>query len=109
VSYSTDNVAAPGTRFSLVLYITPAQGVHVYAPGVSGYKPIALNIAAQPGVIVRDGAQQQPYSAQHESFDGSLNLEMATIFSASAMVGNTWSRSMKSWIVARCFMAIAAS
>lgn len=49
------------------------------------------------------------YSAQHESFDGSLNLEMATIFSASAMVGNTWSTSMKSWIVARCFMAIAAS
>lgn len=49
------------------------------------------------------------YSAQQESLAGSLNLEIATIFSASAIAGNTWSRSMKSGIVARYFKAIAAS
>ncbi len=49
------------------------------------------------------------YSAQQESFAGSLNLEIATIFNASAIAGNTWSRSMKSGMVARYFMAIAAS
>ena len=49
------------------------------------------------------------YSAQQESLAGSLNLEIATIFSASAIAGNTWSRSIKSGIVARYFMAIAAS
>ncbi len=38
-------------RFAVV---DPAQGVHVYAPGVSGYKPIALRIVAQPGVLVRE-------------------------------------------------------
>jgi len=34
------------------------------------------------------------YSAQHDSFSGSLKREMATIFSASAIVGNTCSKSM---------------
>jgi len=51
--YSTDQVAAPGTHFSLVLDVTPAPHVHVYAPGVSGYKPVALTIRPQPGVIVK--------------------------------------------------------
>jgi peroxiredoxin len=52
-SFATDSTVAPGTQFSLVLDVRPAQGVHVYAPGVTGYKPIALSVAAQPGVILR--------------------------------------------------------
>ncbi len=35
------------------------------------------------------------YSAQQESLAGFLNREMATIFSASAIVGNTCNRSMR--------------
>lgn len=31
-SYATDAAAAPGTRFSLVLDITPGPQIHVYAP-----------------------------------------------------------------------------
>ena len=50
----TDQVAAPGTHFSIVLDIKPDSRVHVYAPGVTGYKPIALAIQPQPGLIVRD-------------------------------------------------------
>jgi peroxiredoxin len=55
-TYTTDHIAAPGTHFSIVLDVKPAPHVHVYAPGVSGYKPIALTIDPQPGVLVR-GAQ----------------------------------------------------
>lgn len=53
-SYLTDQVAAPGTHFSIVLDIAPELRVHVYAPGVTGYKPIALAVQAQPGLLVRE-------------------------------------------------------
>jgi hypothetical protein len=53
-SYATDAVAAPGTRFSLVLDITPGPRIHVYAPGAKGYKPIVVTIDPQPGVVVRE-------------------------------------------------------
>ena len=51
--------AAPvafGDRFTVSLDLTPAPGIHVYAPQVAGYRPIALQIKAQPGVIVRGAA-----------------------------------------------------
>ena len=54
LSSLTDQIAAPGTHFSVVLDITPAPRVHVYAPGVSGYKPIALVVQAVPGLVVRE-------------------------------------------------------
>lgn len=57
-SYTTDQVAAPGTHFSVVLDITPAPRVHVYAPGVTGYKPIVLTVNTKPGLVVR--AAQYP-------------------------------------------------
>ena len=53
-SFATDQAVAPGTHFSLVLDLVPGKRVHVYAPGVSGYKPVALKIAAQPGLLLRD-------------------------------------------------------
>lgn len=53
-SYTTDTVVAPGTHFSVVLDVKPAAGVHVYAPGVVGYKPIALTLQAAPGLLLRD-------------------------------------------------------
>jgi hypothetical protein len=52
-SYLTDRVAAPGTHFSIVLDLKPEARVHVYAPGVTGYRPIALVLQPQPGLIVR--------------------------------------------------------
>ncbi len=53
-TFVTDAVAAPGTHFSVVLDVVPDRRVHVYAPGVTGYKPIALTIDAPPGLVVRD-------------------------------------------------------
>jgi len=52
-TYSSDSAIAPGNRFSLVLDIKPAPGIHVYAPGAKGYRPIALTIAEQPHVRVQ--------------------------------------------------------
>jgi hypothetical protein len=52
-SYATDEVAAQGTHFSLVLDVTPAPRVHVYAPGASDYRPVAITIAPQPGLVVK--------------------------------------------------------
>ncbi len=52
-TYVTDQVAAPGTHFSLVVDVAPEPRVHVYAPGVTGYRPIALTVQPQPGLMVR--------------------------------------------------------
>jgi peroxiredoxin len=62
-SFATDSVVAPGTHFSVVLDIRPARGIHVYASGVNGYRPIALVLEAQPWVIVR--AAQFPRPADY--------------------------------------------
>jgi hypothetical protein len=53
-SYLTDRVAAPGTHFSIVFDIRPEPRVHVYAPAVTGYKPIALAVHPQPALVVRE-------------------------------------------------------
>jgi hypothetical protein len=52
-TYATDQVVAPGTHFSLVLDVAPERNVHVYAPGVSDYRPIALTVQPQPGLLIR--------------------------------------------------------
>jgi peroxiredoxin len=62
-SYATDSTVAPGTQFSVVIDVRPARSVHVYAPGVMGYKPIALSVQPQPLVLVR--AAQFPQSEDY--------------------------------------------
>jgi AhpC/TSA family/Disulphide bond corrector protein DsbC len=52
-SFVTDQVAAPGTHFSIVLDVRPASRVHVYAPGASNYRPVSITIQQQPGIIVK--------------------------------------------------------
>ncbi len=59
-TYATDSTVAPGTHFSIVVDVRPLAGVHVYAPGVTGYKPIRLSVQPQPGLIVRDAQYPQP-------------------------------------------------
>jgi len=39
---------------AMFLDVVPGPRIHVYAPGVSGYKPIALTMNGQPSLIVRD-------------------------------------------------------
>ena len=49
-TYPSDAAVAVGNRFSLVLDLTPAPRVHVYAPGAKGYRALALKIDPQPFV-----------------------------------------------------------
>jgi hypothetical protein len=41
-----------GDPFTVTLDLTPAPKIHVYAPTVVNYKPIALTVKPQPGLIV---------------------------------------------------------
>lgn len=49
----TDAAVAPGTVFSIVIDVDPRPGIHVYAPGAKGYRPVALAIEPQPYLRVR--------------------------------------------------------
>ena len=42
-----------GDRFTVTLDLTPASRIHVYAPTVVNYKPIAFTVRPQAGLIVR--------------------------------------------------------
>jgi hypothetical protein len=44
----SDRAVVPGSRFNLVAQIELPKDVHVYAPGVKGYKPIQLELALSP-------------------------------------------------------------
>jgi hypothetical protein len=48
-AYSSDTGASPGTRFALIVDITPTpkRGMHVYAPGATSYRIVSLNIQPQ--------------------------------------------------------------
>jgi peroxiredoxin len=46
-AYLSDEVVAPGTLFSLVFDITPAPGIHVYAPGAA-YRVVRFVAAPEP-------------------------------------------------------------
>ncbi len=55
---SAERVAA-GDTFTVTLDLAPAPGIHVYAPTVVDYKPIAFTIGPQPGLVVRKVAYPQ--------------------------------------------------
>lgn len=42
-----------GERFTVTLDLAPAPRIHVYAPTVVNYKPVAFTVRPQPGLIVR--------------------------------------------------------
>jgi peroxiredoxin len=52
-SFATSTAVAVGNHFSIAVDVVPNPGVHVYAPGVAGYQPIALTIAPQVGLVLR--------------------------------------------------------
>ena len=51
-TYPSDAVIAPGNRITLTLDIVPRPGMHVYAPGASGYRVISFEVTPQPSVRV---------------------------------------------------------
>jgi peroxiredoxin len=50
VTFPSDPEVAPGNRFSLVAEITPGPGIHVYAPGATGYRVVTLTIAPDQNI-----------------------------------------------------------
>lgn len=48
----SDRAVAPGSRFSVAAQVDLPPDVHVYAPGVKGYKPIQLEFQPSPEVQV---------------------------------------------------------
>jgi AhpC/TSA family/Disulphide bond corrector protein DsbC len=50
----SDRVAIPGSRVTLQVDISLPKDVHVYAPEVTGYKPVKLEIDPAPEFSVRD-------------------------------------------------------
>jgi Disulphide bond corrector protein DsbC len=58
-TYATDSAVVFGNRLAVVLEITPRRGIHVYAPGASTYRVIALTLAPQPFIRVLES----PYPA----------------------------------------------
>jgi peroxiredoxin len=59
-SFATDSVVAPGSVFALVVDGMPSAGMHVYAPGVTGYVPLALEIDSTTGLRVKVPAYPPP-------------------------------------------------
>jgi hypothetical protein len=51
---ASNHEAAPGQRLTLVLDFEMKPGMHAYAPGVSGYRPLRLKLDAQPLVTAHD-------------------------------------------------------
>ena len=55
---ATDTIAAPGHRITLIVDVTPGPKVHVYAPGQTGYIPVALTV--DPSGDVKAGPARYP-------------------------------------------------
>lgn len=53
VTYPSDETIAPGSRFSLILDVTPSPSMHVYAPPQQSYRAIALTITPREVVLHR--------------------------------------------------------
>jgi hypothetical protein len=68
-SFATDAIVAPGTHFSVVLDIRPGPRIHVYAPGVTGYKSIALAIESQQWVSMRAAQYPRPEDYHFKPLD----------------------------------------
>ncbi len=52
IARASDDTMAPGSRFSLILDVTPGPSMHVYAPPQPSYRAIALTITPREDVVV---------------------------------------------------------
>ena len=63
-AWATDDVVAPGNRFSLVVDVTPKPEMHVYAPGDHTYRVIRLRID-QPEFVRAHDVTYPPSEVYH--------------------------------------------
>jgi peroxiredoxin len=48
----TDEIVSPGNQITLIADLSLPKDLHVYAPGVQGYKPIALELDPNPQAVL---------------------------------------------------------
>lgn len=95
----SDRAVVPGNRVSLIAEIHLPAGVHVYAPGVQGYRPIMLSIKpiadAAPVALTYPPSKVLDLEAIHERvpvFEGEFRIVYETRISSSrafiASLGN---------------------
>jgi hypothetical protein len=53
-AWAGDASLVPGRHVTLAVDVTPLTGMHVYAPGATGYRVVALSLDQVAGVRVRD-------------------------------------------------------
>ena len=67
--YATDGTVAPGNRFSLVVDITPKDGIHVYAPGDHTYRVISLRVDTPDFIRTHEVGYPEPQIYHFEPLD----------------------------------------
>jgi AhpC/TSA family protein/cytochrome c biogenesis DsbD-like protein len=83
----SDVLVGPGSRITLTIGIVLPKDIHVYAPGVKGYKPIVLQVDPAPEITLRPAHYPLPKTlflpAIHEKvpvFEGKFKISQdATI------------------------------
>ena len=86
----SDSTLAPGSRFALAAHIALPKDVHVYAPGVKGYKPIQLELQPSPDFELAPPIYPsfkilylQPIKEEVPVFEGTFNITADVKLSAS--------------------------
>ncbi len=82
VTSASNAVVAPGSRFSLVVDVTPNDRIHVYAPGNDDYIPITVQIDPQTLITVHP----TEYPAAEEYFFEPLNERVKVYQKATRIV-----------------------
>jgi AhpC/TSA family/Thiol:disulfide interchange protein DsbD, N-terminal len=59
-AYSADDVVSRGNRVTLVVEVDLPPKMHVYAPGVTGYRPVALEIGEDPMIVAHETDFPEP-------------------------------------------------
>jgi len=59
-AFASQYTIRPGNRISIVLDIELSEQMHIYAPGVEGYKSVSLNIQEDPALKVHDTEYPDP-------------------------------------------------
>lgn len=59
-TWPSDEIVAPGERFSVVFDVVPKDKVHVYAPGQEGYIPVSVTIEPDPAFTLQPLAFPEP-------------------------------------------------
>ena len=98
----SDRTAFPGTRVALTLEVQLPADMHVYAPGVQGYKPIQLVIDPEPGIGLSPAVYPQPkilylpaIKERVPVFEGTFRIVQDFTVSSAAEFSNSLGTSSK--------------